>query len=178
MTLGKTKSRIYWFLYVFTSSIHTDRINGFRKAGLFSAVVTSSVVDSWKDLQPDPIALLLFYIATLIDNTTNGAIVNIPPVQLSPSPSGHRLFRNPPPVSRKRLSKVAALDDLLFLIKLCHLEHQEKWKWNWLGVRYAFPSPSTKSRTFVFIQNSYNNGPCPLTPSFRPLSIPVLTTLI
>ncbi|KIM43417.1 hypothetical protein M413DRAFT_433890, partial [Hebeloma cylindrosporum] len=64
-------------------------------AGLFSAVVTSFVVESSKDLQPDPNTLLLSHIATLIANgaSANGTIANgIPPqIQLSPSPSSYRI---------------------------------------------------------------------------------------
>ena len=69
--------------------VSIDRANDkFWKAGLFSAVVTSFVVDSSKDLQPDPNTLLLFHIATLIANGT--AAARIPPeIRLSPSPSSY-----------------------------------------------------------------------------------------
>jgi hypothetical protein len=49
------------------------------------------VVDSSKDLQPNPNTLLLSHIATLIGNTTNGAVANIPQIQLSPSSSSNRV---------------------------------------------------------------------------------------
>ena len=49
------------------------------------------MVDSSKDLQPDPNTILLSHIATLIGNTTNGTITNIPQIQLSPSPSSYRI---------------------------------------------------------------------------------------
>jgi len=65
---------------------------GFRKAGLFSAVVTSFVVESSKDLHSDPNTLLLSHIATLIAKGANGTTANIPPeIQLSPSPSSSRI---------------------------------------------------------------------------------------
>ncbi|KIM36339.1 hypothetical protein M413DRAFT_31757 [Hebeloma cylindrosporum] len=61
-------------------------------AGLFSAVVTSFVVESSKDLQPDPNTLLLSHIAMLIDNSTNGTVANvIPQIRFSPSPSSYRI---------------------------------------------------------------------------------------
>ena len=63
----------------------------FRKAGLFSAVVTSFVVNSSKDLQPDPNTLLLSHIATLIANATNGTVTNIPQIPFSPTPSSYRI---------------------------------------------------------------------------------------
>ena len=59
-----------------------------RKAGLFSAVVTSFVVEASRDLQPDPNTLLLSHIATLIGNATNGTV---PQPQFSPSPSSYRI---------------------------------------------------------------------------------------
>ena len=62
-----------------------------RKAGLFSAVVTSFVVDSSKDLQLDPNTILLSHIASLIGNTTDGTVTNIPQIRLSPSPSSYRI---------------------------------------------------------------------------------------
>ncbi|KIM36337.1 hypothetical protein M413DRAFT_33824, partial [Hebeloma cylindrosporum] len=60
-------------------------------AGLFSAVVTSFVVESSKDLQPDSNTLLLSHIATLIDNATKGTVSNVPQIQFSPSPSSYRI---------------------------------------------------------------------------------------
>jgi hypothetical protein len=77
---------------VSASLICVDLANDkFRKAGLFSAVVTSFVVDSSKDLQLDPNTILLSHIASLIANTTNGTVTNIPQIQLSPSPSSYRI---------------------------------------------------------------------------------------
>jgi hypothetical protein len=78
---------------VFASSICVDLANDKSwKAGLFSAVVTSFVVDSSKDLQPDPNTVLLSHIASLIANTTNATVTNIPlQIQLSPSPSSYRI---------------------------------------------------------------------------------------
>ena len=75
------------------SSVCVDLLNDkSRKAGLFSAVITSFVVDSSKDLQPDPNTILLSHIASLIGNTTNGTVANIPPqIQFSPSPSSYRI---------------------------------------------------------------------------------------
>ena len=79
-------------LLIFASSTCIDLANdNIWKAGLFSAVVTSFVVDSSKDLQPDPNTLLLSHIATLIGNTTNGIVANIPQLQLSPSPLSYRI---------------------------------------------------------------------------------------
>ncbi|KIM35358.1 hypothetical protein M413DRAFT_56484, partial [Hebeloma cylindrosporum] len=60
-------------------------------AGLFSAVITSFVVESSKDLQPDPNTLLLSQIVTLIGNNTNGTPGIPPQIQLSPSPSSYRI---------------------------------------------------------------------------------------
>jgi len=48
------------------------------------------VVDSSKDLQPDPNTLLLSYIATMIANGTATRIPS-PEIQLSPAPSSHRI---------------------------------------------------------------------------------------
>ncbi|KIM35348.1 hypothetical protein M413DRAFT_51356, partial [Hebeloma cylindrosporum] len=60
-------------------------------AGLFSAVITSFVVESSKDLQLDPNTLLLSQILTVITNNTNSAPNVSHPIQLSPSPSSHRI---------------------------------------------------------------------------------------
>jgi len=50
------------------------------------------VVESSKDLQPDPNTFLLSHIATLIGNAANGTIANIPlDLQFSPSPSSYRV---------------------------------------------------------------------------------------
>ncbi|KIM43427.1 hypothetical protein M413DRAFT_68915, partial [Hebeloma cylindrosporum] len=61
-------------------------------AGLFSAVVTSFVVESSKDLRSDPNTLLLSHIATLLANGANGTNASIPlELQFSPSPSSYRI---------------------------------------------------------------------------------------
>ena len=81
---------IFVGVHSFNSHRHVNDI--FQKAGLFSAVVTSFVVDSSKDFQPDPNTILLSHIASLIANTTNTTVTNIPPqIQLSPSPSSYRI---------------------------------------------------------------------------------------
>jgi hypothetical protein len=80
-------------IFVGVHSFNSHRLANdiFRKAGLFSAVVTSFVVDSSKDLQPDPNIILLSHIASLIGNATNATVTNIPQIQLSPSPSSYRI---------------------------------------------------------------------------------------
>ncbi|KIM36635.1 hypothetical protein M413DRAFT_77866, partial [Hebeloma cylindrosporum] len=60
-------------------------------AGLFSAVVTSFVVDSSKDLQSDPNTVLLSHIAALIANATAATIPLPPEIQSSPAPSSYRI---------------------------------------------------------------------------------------
>ncbi|CAA7269865.1 unnamed protein product [Cyclocybe aegerita] len=67
-------------------------------ASLFSAVVTTFVIESYKDLRPDPnetTVILLTRIVARLDNTTNGTLSPLPgdePIPFSPSSVAVNVF--------------------------------------------------------------------------------------
>lgn len=70
-----------------------------RKAGLFSAVVTAFVVESYHNLQPDPNDDVILLLSRISDNIISSGVgmnqtsstVNLPSASFSPSPSAVRV---------------------------------------------------------------------------------------
>lgn len=96
---GKTRSGICWFLwvrwYLFSCLSSKYRSSKIHKAGLFSAVVTAFIIESYKTLKPDPNDDIIALLSQIANQSNNAALeprsILLPSQSFSPKHSAVRV---------------------------------------------------------------------------------------